>query len=87
VRFGTHPLTGDRVIRGAHAAESDDLAALELSGMIYTSQAFAALRGLGPPPGALANSWATARCAPASRASRFSSCGHLRRMRISSRLR
>lgn len=52
VRFGTHPLTGDRVIRGEHAGKSDELAALNPPGVIYASHAFAALLGLHPLPGA-----------------------------------
>jgi hypothetical protein len=46
VSVGTHPLTGGMVIRGAHASISDDLAALEPVGLIYTSSAFASLLGL-----------------------------------------
>ncbi len=48
VRLSTHALTSAPVIRGEHAALSDDLAALEPAGIIYASSAFAALLGLDP---------------------------------------
>jgi len=51
VHFAVHSLTGNRVARGEHAAKADDLAACQPAGLIYTSQAFAALLGLEPMPG------------------------------------
>jgi hypothetical protein len=51
VRVSTHQLTGDRVIRGEHASKADDLATLQPSGIIYSSQEFAALLGLHPVSG------------------------------------
>jgi tetratricopeptide (TPR) repeat protein len=47
VRVGPHPVTGTTVARGEHASKSDDLAALSPAGLIYASEAFAALLGLG----------------------------------------
>ncbi|MEO6751885.1 MAG: tetratricopeptide repeat-containing protein [Chthoniobacteraceae bacterium] len=46
VKIGMHPLTGGRVIRGPHAEKSDEFAALDPSGVIYASSAFAALLAL-----------------------------------------
>ncbi|MCX6979187.1 MAG: hypothetical protein NTV08_00270 [Verrucomicrobia bacterium] len=51
VRSGTHPLTGERVMLGDHAAKADGLAALEPAGITYASSAFAALLGLQPLAG------------------------------------
>jgi len=48
---GTHTLTGEKVVRGEHAAKAAELAALQPAGLIYASQAFAALLGLLPLPG------------------------------------
>jgi len=47
VRIGPHPVTGTTVVRGEHSAKSDDLAVLYPAGLIYASEAFAALLGLG----------------------------------------
>lgn len=52
VRTGIHPITVQPLIHGEHAAQADDLAALEPAGLIYTTRAFAALLGLHPLPGA-----------------------------------
>jgi hypothetical protein len=51
VQPGIHPLTGEKVIRGEHAAKAAALAALQPEGLIYASHAFAALLGLHPLPG------------------------------------
>lgn len=51
VRLGTHALTGEKVIRGEHAAKAATLAALQPAGLIYASHAFAASVGLHPLPG------------------------------------
>ncbi len=47
VRIGLHPVTVTTVVRGEHSAKSDDLAVLSPAGLIYASEAFAALLGLG----------------------------------------
>lgn len=52
LRRGTDAITGEKMIRGEHAAKADKLAALQPAGLIHTSHAFASLLGLHPLPGA-----------------------------------
>lgn len=50
VELRTHPITGQRSIRGNHALKADTLATLEPAGIIYASAPFAALLGLESLP-------------------------------------
>lgn len=73
VRTGIHPITAQPLIHGEHAAQPDDLAALEPAGLIYTTRAFAALLGRTCCPGRVANSSAPVSSARTRPGNRFSS--------------